>query len=126
MRSIMTIGFWIPLLLICCGCDQLQSKSFNPALPGYPESGRKQLILKKQLREISGLEWLGKNSLAAINDEQGKVFIIDAETGHFTSWPFGMKGDYEDLVKVGDYFYFLESNGHIHKVSATTRQEEAI
>ena len=122
----MTIGFWIPLLLICCGCDQLQSKSFNPALPGYPESGRKQLILKKQLREISGLEWLGKNSLAAINDEQGKVFIIDAETGHFTSWPFGMKGDYEDLVKVGDYFYFLESNGHIHKVSATTRQEEAI
>ena len=126
MRSILTLGCFITLLLTCCGCDQLQSKSFNPALPGYKESGRKQIILKKQLREISGLEWLGNDSLAAINDEHGKLFIIDAETGNFSSWPFGKKGDYEDLVKVGDYFYVLKSNGHIHKVSAITHQEEVI
>ncbi len=126
MKSVTFLGYLIVLLLTCCACDRLQSKSFNPAIPGYNESGKQVMILKKELREISGLEYLGNNSLAAINDEQGKMFIIDASTGKFSSWPFGDKGDYEDLVKVGDYFYVLESNGHIHKVSAITHREEGI
>lgn len=104
---------------LCAGCNRIQGKSFVPGIPGYDETGRKMVILKKALREISGICYIGSGKLVAINDESGKLFSVDAGTGSYEAFEFGKKGDYEDVVMVGDQYYVLRSDGHIFEVDAS-------
>lgn len=95
-----------------------QGKSFVPPIPGYQESSKKVIVLDKELLEISGMFYMPDTRIAAINDEDGKIFLINSTTGDYTVTKFGRKRDYEDIVMVGNYFYVLESNGNIHRVPA--------
>ena len=66
------------------------------------------------LREISGITFVKAGQLAAINDEEGDLFLIDATTGKVTDrrmW--GSKGDYEDLTYHEGKFYVLRSDGRL-------------
>lgn len=104
----------------------MQGNSFVPAIPEYEGNQRQMTMLKRPLREISGIDFIGNNRLAAVNDEAGKLFFVNPDNGKYTVEEFGKKGDYEDLVKAGDSYYVLLSNGKIVQVSADGKKQEAI
>lgn len=105
------------------GCTG-QGKSFVPSIPGYDASLKKTVVLDKELLEISGMFWLENGSIAAINDEDGKVFVIDPEDGDFQTRKFGRKRDYEDIVQLDTFYFVLESNGNIHRVPMNVKKVE--
>ncbi len=117
---------WLLLLPFTPGCNRIQSLSFVPVLEGYAESPANTLLLKKGLREISGIRYFQANELIGINDEEGIVFYIDTRTGKFRRQPFGKKGDYEDLVITPAAFYVLKSNGNIHEIDPASGKEKAV
>ncbi|WP_315819710.1 hypothetical protein [Paraflavitalea speifideaquila] len=101
-----------------------QGKSFVPAIPGYHTATKQVIVLDKELLEISGMSYLPDTRIAAINDEDGKVFLVNSTTGDYTVTKFGRKRDYEDVVMVGNYYYVLESNGNIHRVPVAVSNTE--
>lgn len=101
-----------------------QGKSFVPPIPGYSTTNKQVIVLDKELLEISGMFYLPDTRIAAINDEDGKIFLINSTTGDYTVTKFGRKRDYEDIVMVGDYYYVLESNGNIHRVPVAMANTE--
>ncbi|ULQ56150.1 SdiA-regulated domain-containing protein [Flavihumibacter rivuli] len=104
-------------------CNRLDSLAFVPAIPGYGEKPLRTVLLKKPLREISGITYASPGKLVGINDEDGVLFTIDANTGQFTEQEFGKEGDYEDIVAVGEHYYVLKSNGNIHKIDSRSGKE---
>lgn len=116
MRRVFLFSFFY--MMINTGCDRLEGKSFVPAIPGYDESQRKVVILEKPLLEISGIDYIDHDKLVAINDESGKLFFVDPVSGDYEAFQFGKKGDYEDVVAAGDYYYVLRSDGHIFQIDA--------
>lgn len=113
------------ILLTAClvGCSG-QGKSIVPSVPGYDASQKEVIVLGKDLLEISGMYYLPNGKIAAINDEEGKIFFIDADDGDFTVSKFGKKRDYEDIAAIDSFFYVLESNGNIHRVPAGVKHVE--
>lgn len=104
----------------------MPGKSFIPDIPGYANSPASTLLLKKPLREISGITWHGRNELAGINDEDGVLFIINTETGSHTKKTFGGKADYEDLVRTREGYFVVESNGTLHHLDGISGRELAV
>jgi len=103
-------------LLVVTGflsCNQLSGVCFVPALPGYPNQPSHTLLLKKPLREISGISFHNNGQLAAINDEQGKLFVLSTTSGKINTLSFGEKGDYEDIVRTPEGYYVLRSDGSL-------------
>lgn len=108
----------------CTGCGSHAGKSFVPRMPGYPDTNKKEYVLDDDLLEISGLAWLDSSRVAAINDEQGKLYIVDLSNGSATSTKFGGKGDYEELVKTDSAWFILESDGDVHEVSMQSNEHK--
>lgn len=83
--------------------------------------------MPKKLEEISGLSISRDGSmLIAIEDENGKIYLIDKETGEleedFTFWK---PGDYEGVEVVGSDIYVLKSSGTLYRVKkAGTKDQE--
>ncbi|WP_286761504.1 SdiA-regulated domain-containing protein [Salegentibacter sp. UBA1130] len=74
--------------------------------------------LPKELDEVSGIDWIGDNKLACIQDEDGIIFIFNLETSKVEkSIEFAGAGDYEDIRIVGKTAYVLRSDGEIFEVS---------
>jgi len=120
-----TITGILTILLIAgfSGCTG-QGKSFVPSIPGYDASQKQTVVLDKELLEISGMFWLSNGTIAAINDEDGKVFIVDPEDGDFHTRKFGRKRDYEDIAQLDTFYFVLESNGNIHRVPINVKHVE--
>ena len=108
----------VPLFLFI-GCTATSGRSFLPKVTGYEEKKKELIVLDQKLLEISGIYYLPDGRFAGMNDEEGKIFTINLKDGTFETIEFGGKGDYEDIVKVGDYYYVMESNGKINKVGAS-------
>ncbi|MEP2237709.1 MAG: SdiA-regulated domain-containing protein [Maribacter sp.] len=78
----------------------------------YEISGRWEL--PKELREVSGISWMNENQIAAIQDEDGIIFIYDLKKKKVVNEiEFGNAGDYEGLAIEGNNAYALESDGTI-------------
>lgn len=118
-----TALLYILLISSFTGCSR-QGKSFVPPIPGYQTATKQTIVLDKELLEISGMYYLPDTRIAAINDEEGKVFLVNSTNGDYTVTKFGRKRDYEDVVMVGSYYYVLESNGNIHRVPVATANME--
>lgn len=74
--------------------------------------------LPSQLREISGLVWLEDNKLAAVQDEDGIIFIYDLiQRKVVEEIPFGPSGDYEGIAISGTTAYVLRSDGAIIEIA---------
>ena len=72
------------------------------------------LKLDNDLREISGLTVFDENHLAAVQDEKGKIYLIDIESGEITEDDrFEDDGDYEGIEMVGGRMFVLRSDGDI-------------
>jgi len=74
--------------------------------------------MPESLKEISGLSMTADyNSLAAVNDEEGIVFILDKMNGAITrEIQFWNEGDYEGIEIVGDDAYVIKSSGTIYQL----------
>ena len=76
----------------------------------------KSMQLEYALLEISGLSLMGKENLAAVQDEEGKVYILNKEGKITREFDFFTRGDYEGVEVVGDKVYVVKSNGNIYGI----------
>jgi uncharacterized protein YjiK len=118
--NIKTIKMVIFMSLTLCGLFLfLGFKNFrhseNQSYKSYEIINRWQL--PSELREISGMEWLENDQIAAVQDEDGILFIYDLKEKKITERiEFGKPGDYEGLALMNENAYVLESNGNITEI----------
>ena len=86
----------------------------------------KRLKLSKKLEEISGLSLSRDGAdLIAIEDENGKVYILDKATGEIKeSFTFWKDGDYEGVEVVGSDIYVLKSSGTLYRVTQAGSKDQ--
>lgn len=108
---------------VVCSITACNNNNHKPSILSghfshYKNGERERKLLKEELTEISGMAFLNDGQkIAAVNDEEGKIFIFDyANKDTTTSFTFAPKGDFEEIVIDGNYFYVLESRGRIYKV----------
>ncbi len=105
------------LMTSMLSCQVYSGRSFKPAIPGYNDKKKTAYILHQRLLEISGQVNLPSNRFAAIEDEEGKIFIFGTDPSQpIEKIKFAGKGDYEDITQVDSVFYVIESNGDLHEV----------
>lgn len=87
--------------------------------PYHLENPGEKFKLPGRLNEISGLSISGDGAmLVAVNDEQGKLFYLDKNTGNVVQeFKFGKSADYEGVEVVGDQVYVVNSSGTLYKVN---------
>ena len=74
--------------------------------------------LPKVLTEISGLEYVSKNTLACVQDETAIIYFIDIQSGKIKDQiVFGKKGDYEGIAFFNKKAFVLRSDGRISRIS---------
>ncbi len=116
---VLQTGKWalglLALLLLAASCRQRRVVLKSP--PHYDFSAPEEFKLDLKLREISGLAWDGKgNHFLAIQDESGKLFLLDKETKDIDSvYQFAGKGDFEDVVLYKGTPYILRSDGTLFR-----------
>lgn len=100
-------------LLFLSSCRNKSRLLHSPPHYNFSEVFTDKLDLR--LLEISGLSWDPKNNVFyAVNDEQGKLFIMDKETKTIIGeYVFGDTGDYEDVAVLNGIPYILSSDGKI-------------
>jgi len=93
-------------------------------LPYNLDIPNKALRLPKALTEVSGIAVTSQGTCAwAINDEQGRLFLVDLNTGEVRSErKFAKRGDYEGIEVVEDSVVVVRSDGRLWQV----RQNETI
>lgn len=83
--------------------------------------------LPYELREISGIAWLEDGNMAAVEDEDGILFIYDLKDKKVKeAIQFAGAGDYEGLaVKNGDA-YVLRSDGTLFEIADYKNADRAV
>jgi uncharacterized protein YjiK len=107
--------FYLVILLTACAADKSNALAH---INGYDYAQMKETKLEHSLREISGIAYhAATNTFAAINDEKGIVYVLDANTYRVTNkYTFGEEGDYEEIQLAGNDIYVLRSDGTIYKM----------
>lgn len=102
----------------------LQSYSF-PYQLNEPDA---VFVLPQSLVEISGLGFADDSRyLIATNDEVGKVFFLDKETGAVAKeLPLKEKGDFEGIEMADGKLYLVKSNGNIYEVVSPGTDDQEI
>jgi uncharacterized protein YjiK len=103
--------------LTAVGCKRPKARIIkSPPHYNFSEVFTNKLDIK--LKEISGLAWdTDNNEFLAHYDEKGSLFILDKETKEIKAeYPFGSKGDYEDIAIYKGTPYVLRSDGMITKI----------
>ena len=96
--------------------------AFQKEKPGDLQQPEYRILQKwdlpEELNEISGIDWIGENTIAAIQDEDGIIFIYDLKTSSIKNKiEFNGGGDYEGIRVSKNDAYILRSNGTIFKVA---------
>tara|TARA_R110001592_G_scaffold181600_1_gene424395 strand:- start:1054 stop:1890 length:837 start_codon:yes stop_codon:yes gene_type:complete len=96
-----------------------QSSAWSQGKESFPynlESPSVTYRLPSILEEISALSYYAPNQLAALNDEQGRVYIYDLDKKEIIQRiRFEGNGDFEGLELVGKDMYAIKSNGKLYK-----------
>lgn len=86
----------------------------------FPFNFDRPLVTKlpEDLVEISGLTpWMKEGELLSVQDEDGKLFVVNSRTGEITDeFKFGKDRDYEGVARNGNNIYVLERDGDIHEL----------
>jgi len=76
-----------------------------------------KVTLNKDLREISGLSYIGDNRVLAVQDEEGFIFQVNLLSGEMeAAYEFHKEGDYEGIAHHGDTAWVVRSDGNIYEV----------
>lgn len=83
-------------------------------------------FLKHSLEEISALSIsMNEKNLFAVNDEEGKIYILDKEgSGIADVVPFGKRGDYEGIENVNGDLYVLKNSGTLFLIDLDKKEVE--
>jgi len=106
-------------LILITGCKfekKTKPEIISPA--GYTLENPFKIKLGEDLDEISGIIY-DKNlgALIALNDEEGKLFMIYTDNRPPSNgYRFNKGGDYEDLCTNGKDWYAMKSNGNISRI----------
>ena len=77
------------------------------------------------LNEISGLGLIDDSRIAVIQDERGKMYIVNLITGLIDHEVlFGKNADYEGIELVGNSVFVSKSNGDIYKFTYDPGKDE--
>lgn len=83
--------------------------------------------LSKKLKEISGLCSYKDKWLAAVQDEKGAIYLINADNGEIEDViEFSADGDYEGITIVDKVFYVLRADGVLFKITNWEKAEKDI
>ena len=100
--------------LLACA---VSSEVDNPTIKGSLKSV-KTMNLDSKLLEISGLSTIDNNTLAAVQDEDGILFIYDLKSQKIKKEiKFGESGDYEAVAIMSDNAYVLRSDAKLFKIT---------
>ena len=71
-----------------------------------------------ELEEISGISWVNSNVIAAVEDEDGIIYMYDLKAEKVTQKiKFGDAGDYEGIAVCGKTIYVMRSDGLLYEVT---------
>lgn len=77
-----------------------------------------QWDLPSELKEVSGIDYIGNNRIACVQDESGTIFIYDlGQKKIVKEVSFSGAGDYEGIAIVGTTAYIVRSDGRIFEVN---------
>ena len=110
-------------ILVFVSCKQKKRMITSPKHYNFSQVQTIKLDLK--LKEISGLAWDNeRDEFLAHYDEAGKMYVLDKSTYAIVhEYPFGAKGDYEDIAIYKGVPYILRSDGMITKI---IREEKGV
>lgn len=108
----------VSFLLGFTGSQVPVSLENHPVFPYDLDHPNASFEMPESLKEISGLSLTADGqSLAAINDEDGIVYLLDKLTCTLTQQiEFGNGGDYEGVEIVGDDAWIIKSSGTLYQV----------
>ena len=70
------------------------------------------------LEETSALSYYEEGVLLTVQDESGKVYFLNSDTGEILrEIKFGKGGDYEGIEVIGDTVWVMKSNGDFYYFS---------
>lgn len=73
--------------------------------------------MPSDLKEISGITWIGDNKIACIEDEDGIIFIYDLDKKQIVKKiPFADSGDYEGITINQTDAYVMRSDGVVFEI----------
>jgi len=85
------------------------------AIPFNISNPKLKIELSKELKEISGLTWLGNNEIGAVQDEAGIMYILEASSGEIKNKiKFSLPGDFEGIALAGTCIYAITSSGMLY------------
>lgn len=74
--------------------------------------------LPSDLKEISGIAHIKENQFACVQDELGKIFVFDTESGKIENEiEFADAGDYEGIAVVNETAYVVRADGLLFEVN---------
>ncbi|MDR6302116.1 SdiA-regulated domain-containing protein [Mesonia maritima] len=83
--------------------------------------------MPKLLEEISGIAYIDENHIAAIQDEDGYIFIFNLASKKIErKFKFAEAGDYEGITLVGNTAFVLRSDARIFEVSDITSDNPSV
>lgn len=83
--------------------------------------------LPKSLREVSGLHYSEQLGICAINDEKGRIYLLDSvDFSIREKLDFAGKDDYEALTAMNDTFYCLNSGGKLFRIHSQDKDTLAL
>ena len=110
------ISIGIVVLLVITAIFLYSYKDREPATMVHYEVIKKW-ELPTVLKEVSGISWLDENKIAAVQDEDGSIFIYDLASEKISDRiDFGGDGDYEGVTFSGNTAYVLRSDGNIFAI----------
>jgi len=99
-----------------CAQDQRDGSILNHY---FSDIQRTEYRLNKELKEISGLAVTNDGKLLAHNDEEGKIFQIDYQSGKvIKTFKIGnkkIKADFEGLAATNDALFMVTSSGDLYQ-----------
>ena len=101
----------IIVVVICAVFNSCTEKDYGD----YHFSQPSQTIeLGNKLSEISGLQWLSDSTIACIQDEKAKAYLLNSYNGKIIQEiDFDKKGDFEGIAMNSTHTYMLRSDGSI-------------
>lgn len=114
-------------LLQLFACCNMSRDTGSIQIDGYDGTRITVNNLSTHLNEISGIAFdKSNNTFLAINDEEGKIYTLDADFKINSVFRFAESGDYEDIVVRQDTVLVLKSNGDIYQIKQSWSDKPVI